>query len=335
MPDAVEEQLQALKDKCGPEMVSTALSSLGIIEEELLDREKDEFAEFFPGLSADILDKKFAVHNQKRMNLLVEVKQRIAYLKPKDEKLFLTVPCGEIQPWDTFRQTLGSVQLENKDNPFFAAQSGKNAEAMQKFQEGAKRKFKNFVGELQEEKKRSDAGAAKTKASIQRLEKFRTDQAAFYAEKSKAFQGRMARIETALRKDQERQKELAEESEIKIAEKYARSDKKKQEALGRLQAQADRRSEKMQVVQDRIEDQRKDFLRWATMTSRESNNRQRAYLEGKAEEAKNFANEAQHRAEDLKKFVQRKRDYEAKVQSKKDAAYLESKARFDESRNKA
>merc|ERR1719235_2494473 len=159
MPDAVEEQLQALKDKCGPEMVSTALSSLGIIEDELMDTGKEYFAEYFPGLSPDILDKKFAVHNQKRMNLLVEVKQRIAYLKPKDEKLFLTVPCGEIPPWDEFRQTLGSVQLENKDNPFYAAQSGKNKEAMEKFQEGAKRKFRNFVGEMQEDKKTERCGS--------------------------------------------------------------------------------------------------------------------------------------------------------------------------------
>ena len=41
-----------------------------------------------------------------------------------------------------------------------------------------------------------------------------------------------------------------------------RSDNCKQDALARLQAQADRRSEKMQVVQDRIEGQRRDFLRW-------------------------------------------------------------------------
>merc|ERR1719281_1867729 len=134
------------------------------------------------------------------MNLLVEVKQRIAYLKPKDEKLFLTVPCGEIPPWDEFRQTLGSVELENKDNPFYAAQSSKNKEAMQKFQDGAKRKFKNFVGELQEEKARSDAGAAKTLASKQRLDNFRKDQAAFYAERKKVFQGKMQKIENAIRK---------------------------------------------------------------------------------------------------------------------------------------
>jgi hypothetical protein len=333
MPDAVEEQLQALKDKCGPDLVETALSSLGILEEELLDREKDEFAEFFPGLSADILDKKFAVHNQKRMNLLTEVKQRIAYLKPTDEKLFLTVPCGETQPWHEFRKTLGSVQLENKDNPFYAAQSGRNKEAMQKFQEGAKRKFKNFVGELQEDKKRSDAGAAKTLASKQRLENFRKEQNAFYAERSKAFQGRMEKIEKAIRKDQERQKELAEESDVKIAEKYARSDKKKEEVLAKMQHQSDVRSGKMQVVQDRIQQQQKDFLRWATKTSRENEERQRAYLDGKADDAKNFAQDAQLRADNLKKFVQRKRDYEAKVQSRKEAQFLENKERFDKSRN--
>ena len=96
------------------------MSSLGIVEEELMETGKDLFAEHFPGLIPEILDKKFAIHNQKRMNLLVEVTQRIALLKPKDEKLYLTYTCGETQPWDQFRQTLGSVQLENKDNPFYA-----------------------------------------------------------------------------------------------------------------------------------------------------------------------------------------------------------------------
>merc|ERR1719274_410918 len=100
-----------------------------------------------------------------------------------------------MQPWDEFRQTLGSVTIENKDNAFYAEQSQRNKQAMAKFQEGAKRKFKNFVGELQEEKKRSDAGAAKTLASKKRLENFRDQQAAFYGERSKAFQGRMQKIE--------------------------------------------------------------------------------------------------------------------------------------------
>ena len=58
---------------------------------------------------------------------------------------------------------------------FYAQQSGKNAEAMKKFQDGAKRKFKNFVGDLMDEKKKSDAGAAKTKASQQRLDNFRKE----------------------------------------------------------------------------------------------------------------------------------------------------------------
>jgi hypothetical protein len=335
MPDAVEERLQALKDKWGPDMVDTALSSLGIVEEELMETGKDLFAEHFPGLLPDILDKKFAIHNQKRMNLLVEVTQRIALLKPKDEKLYLTYTCGETQPWDQFRQTLGSVQLENKDNPFYAQQSGKNAEAMKKFQDGAKRKFKNFVGDLMDEKKKSDAGAAKTKASQQRLDNFRKEQGAFYAERAKAAKARMDKIESENRKNQERQKELDEESEAKIAEKYARSDNCKQDALARLQAQADRRSEKMQVVQDRIEGQRRDFLRWATKTSGESDKRQRAYLDGKAAEAKQFADEANLRAENLKKFVQKKRDYEAKVQQRKEGQFLTNKAKFDKSRNES
>merc|ERR1712118_455340 len=126
---------------------------------------------------------------------------------------------------------------------------------------------------------------------------------------------------------------MAAESEIRIAEKYERSDNAKKGALARLQAQADRRSEKMQVVQDRIEEGRRDFLRWTTKTSRESNKRQRAYLDGKAAEAKQFADEAQLRADNLKKFVQRKRDYEAKVQSKKETQFLENKDRFDRCRN--
>ena len=46
---------------------------------------------------------------------------------------------------------------------------------MKKFQDGAKRKFKNFVGDLMDEKKKSDAGAAKTKASQQRLDNFRKE----------------------------------------------------------------------------------------------------------------------------------------------------------------
>merc|ERR1719265_3052073 len=97
-------------------------------------------------------------------------------------------------------------------------------------------------------KKRKDDGEAKQQASVQRLKKFKAEQDKFYATRAAAVKKKMDSIAAKNQKEKEGMLERADEMDIKIAEKYARSDAAKQAVLDKMQARADEKNEHFEDV---------------------------------------------------------------------------------------
>mmetsp|Transcript_5004 Transcript_5004/g.12253 ORF Transcript_5004/g.12253 Transcript_5004/m.12253 type:complete len:525 (+) Transcript_5004:798-2372(+) len=327
--DAVVSALGDLAREYGPELLSAALASLGIAENELYPKSLQEFPVPKGSLSdsdrQNLLRKKAEIYDLRRQDACEKVAARLASMRAKPRRA-LHFTSSIKDPRCASLPDLSSVASDSRT---------KQRANFEKFFVRSNQKIQGIVSDLLKEKQNEEARHAKMKASAERLAAHREARSKIMRDRSISMQNKLERMAEKAKAIEERQEESMSEMQKAIAEKFARSDLVKQAKRSEMEERAKERLQKQQRVRQHVRHLQEQRLQGCLTIADRLEQQNDALTAHKEQLHEEIAQRQQERSEAQ---MRKQRELALRQRSVLDAreqAFLQSQAKLDASQEAA